>query len=166
MTEALDGYVDWENHPEPLYCSGLFTRMEAHRHEPLRAIVKDYVESPEPWSASQVPQMYADLEELHMLGILVRDIHQGNYLEGRLIEFSMAWTMYHICLDRATPAGIKEMRFMEPYKFENMIDQWAHWHQEEVEKPEGHLNWHSNKEEDFGVDPRLYDWHKWEKWED
>lgn len=125
ITEVLGEYVDWENHPEPLSCSGLFTRMEVHRHEPLRAIVKDYVESSGPWVASQVPQMYADLEELHKLGILVRDIHQGNYLEGKLVDFSMAWTMYHICIDRATPAGVKEIRSQDPRRFENMVDEWA-----------------------------------------
>lgn len=166
ITEVLGEYVDWESHPEPLECSGLFTRMEAQRHEPLRAIVKEYIESSEPWAASQVPQMHADLEELHKLGILVRDIHQGNYLEGKIIDFSMAWTMYHICLDRATPAGVKKMRFMEPYKFEAMIDHWAHCNREEIEKPEGLLRWHSNKEEDFGFDPRLYNWQKWVDIED
>lgn len=110
--------------------------------------------------------MYADLEELHKLGILVRDIHRGNYLGGKLVDFSMAWTMYHICFERASSAGIKEVRSMEPEKFEQMVDDWAQWHQEEIEKPKGLLRWHSDKEEDFGFDPRMYDWRKWEKVED
>lgn len=160
ITELSDEYVDWENHPEPLGCSGPFKRWEIHRHEPLRAIVKDYVESSGPWAAAQIPQMYADLEELHKLGILVRDIHPGNYLKGKIIDFSMAWTMPHICFERASPAGIKEVRSMEPYKFEQMVDDWTHWYEEEIEKPEGLLRSHSDKEEDFGFDPRLYNWQK------
>lgn len=166
ITKALGEYVDWETHPEPLYCCGPFRRSEVHRHEPLRAIVKDYVVSSRPWVASQVPQMYANLEELHKLGILVRDIHQGNYLGGKLIDFSMAWTAPHICFERASPAGIKEVRSMEPYKFEKMVDEWAQRHQEEVEKPEGLLKWHSDQEEDFGFDPRLHSWQKRVKIED
>lgn len=166
ITKVFGEYVDWENHPEPLSCSGLFWRWEAHRHLPLRAIVKDYVESSEPWVASQVPQMYADLEQLHKLGILVRDIHPGNYLNGKLVDFSMAWTMYHICLDRATPAGVKELRSLEPLNFENMVDEWAHWYEEKIEKPEGLLRRHSKKDEDLGFDPRLYNWKKWVEVED
>lgn len=110
--------------------------------------------------------MYADLEELHKLGILVRDIHPGNYLEGKLVDFSMAWTSPHICFERASPAGIKEVRSMEPYKFEKMVDEWAYWLNEEIEKPEELLRWHSDEEQDFGTDPRLYKWHKWVEIED
>lgn len=166
ITEVSGEYVDWENHPEPLRCSGPFRRWEVHRHEPLRAIVKDFVESSGPLVASQVPQMYADLEELHKLGVLVRDIHPGNYLEGKLVDFSMAWTSPHICFERASPAGIKEVRSMEPYKFEKMVDEWAYWLNEEIEKPEELLRWHSDEEQDFGTDPRLYKWHKWVEIED
>lgn len=94
VTKALGHeYVNWEKHPEPLDCSGVFSRWETHRHQPLRAIVKTYVESPESWTVSQLGQMYSDLEDLHKLGILVRDIHPRNYLRGKLVDFSMAWTI-------------------------------------------------------------------------
>lgn len=164
VTEGLgEHFTDWEKHPEPLSCDGLFWRWEVHRHEPLRAIVKDYVEAPTPWIASQIPQMYADLEELHKLGILVRDIHQGNYLGGKLVDFSMAWAMYHICIDRANVHGVRKHRMVEPYKFERMMDDWAHWSEVVIEKPEALLRWHSKKDEDFGFDPRLCNWQKWEE---
>lgn len=39
-------------------------------------------------------------------------------------------------------------------------DEWAQWYQEKIEKPEGLLRRHSNKEKDFGFDPRLYNWQK------
>lgn len=169
VTEAMTGdFVDWETHPEPLDADGLFWRWEAHRHEPLRAIVKDYDESPDYCVASQISQMYYDLEELHKLGILVRDIHAGNYLGGKLIDFSMSWTMYHICIDRAGPREVKRIRLLESERFERMVYELAHnedWEEDDYELPEALLRWHTRKDEDLGYDIRLYDWQKWEKTE-
>ncbi|KAH8756245.1 kinetochore Sim4 complex subunit FTA2-domain-containing protein [Diaporthe sp. PMI_573] len=164
VTEASgEEWVDWEKHPKPLDCDGIFQRWETHRHQRLRAIVKEYIPSPEPWTASQIPQMYTDLETLHALGILVRDIHPGNYLGGKLVDFSRAWTMYHICLDRSTPGGLHRARLEEPSKFEEMIDMWAFIEGKEIEKPAGLLRWHSREDDDLGVDPRQYDWRKWKE---
>ncbi|KAK7699882.1 hypothetical protein SLS64_011312 [Diaporthe eres] len=157
VTVALgEEYIDWEKSLKPLDCSGIFTRFEAHRHARVRAIVKELVPSTEPWTAPQIPQIYADLEELHALGILVRDMHQGNYLGGKLINFSQAWIMYHPCLDRATPRGVKLRRQSEPQKFEEMIDVWAASEKVNIKKPAGLLMWHSGLESDFGIDPREY----------
>lgn len=129
VTERLhQDYVDWENHPDHLDCAGVFPRWEAHRQERLRAIVKDYVPDSgwmQPWTASQIPQMHAHLERLHELGIVFRDLHAGNYLRGKLVDFSMVWTMYPPGLDRATPAGVLRWRKRDPEAFEGMIDQWA-----------------------------------------
>lgn len=64
----------------------------------MKPVVKEYIPSTEPWTASQVPQMYSDLEALHKIGILVNDIHQGNFLGGKRINFGRgprgicAWT--------------------------------------------------------------------------
>lgn len=107
--------------------------------------------------------MYTDLETLHALGILVRDIHLGNYLGGKLVDFSRAWTMYHICLDRSTPGSLHRARLEEPSKFEEMIDTWAFIEGKEIEKPAGLLKWHSEEDDDLGVDPRQYDWRKWKE---
>lgn len=159
VTLALgEEYVDWGKHPEELDCSGVFTRFENHRHSRLRAIVKEYIRTSEPWTTPQIPQMYADLEDLHALGILVRDIHEGNYLGGKLVDFSQAWTMYHPCLDRSTARGVYVRRESEPHKFEQMVDEWAAAEQVEIEKPAGLLKWHSGHESDFGIDPRAYPW--------
>lgn len=167
VTEAMTGdFVDWEEHPEPLDCDGLFWRWEDHRHEPLRAIVKDYDTSSTSFTPAQVPQVYRDLEELHRLGILVRDLHAANYLGGKLIDFSMAWTMYHICVDRTSPLEVKRMRSAECDRFEATVTQVAaedDWEEDDITLPEELLRWHSNKVEDLGCDIRLYDWQKWDK---
>lgn len=178
VTEALGvDYVDWESHPDHLSCAGVFPRWEDHRHERLRAIVKDYVplKGRVPWAPSQIPQMYADLEKLHELGILVRDIHQGNYLNGKMVDFSRAWTMYHPCLDRVTWLSIRHSRLDDPEKFENMINQWAFNEDQEIDEfiPSALVTWRGRLDnadgvyvgrriEEAGVDPRLYDWRKWE----
>ncbi|SPQ27553.1 febd0a39-ca67-42db-b811-ab1929376945 [Thermothielavioides terrestris] len=71
-----------------------WTRHEQHRGLPVRAIVKDFVPGDRLTSA-QVRAMWPDLQELHSLGILVGDTHGGNYLGGKLVDFSRSLTMYH-----------------------------------------------------------------------
>lgn len=79
----------------------LWYRRGCNRHEHLRAIIKDFVDESTPdFEKSQILQMYDDIETLHSFGILIRDIPPGNYLGGKLIDFSRSWTMYHPCLDR------------------------------------------------------------------
>lgn len=64
--KVLDGDNQWE-------------RYECHRHEPLRAIVNEFVDESIPdFVSAQVPQIYDDLENLHSLGILIGDIHPIN----------------------------------------------------------------------------------------
>lgn len=44
-----------------------------------------------------------------------------------------------------------------------MIDIWAFQHKEVVvEKPEALSRWESDQSQDFGIDPREYNWRKWE----
>lgn len=71
--------------------------------------------------------------------------------------------MYHICLDRSTPGGLRRARLEEPSRFEEMIDMWAFTEGKEIEKPAGLLRWHSKEDDDLGVDPRQYDWRKWKE---
>jgi hypothetical protein len=54
-------------------------RFEQHRQLPIRAIVKELVDD-KPFEAAQLLQLWPELEELHKLGILVGDVHGGNYL--------------------------------------------------------------------------------------
>ena len=66
----------------------------------VRAIVKDLIAHEKGYvcrefKACQVLQMYEDLKTLHSLGMLVGDVHMGNYMNEKLINFSRAFTMYH-----------------------------------------------------------------------
>lgn len=47
-----------------------------------------------------------------------------------------------------------------------MVDMWAYIEGKEITKPEALIKWHSKKDEDLGVDPRLYNWQKWEQSEE
>lgn len=89
VTEACDtDYIDPETTDE-LDGQALWYRREWNRHDPLRAILKDFVEEGTPdFDKSQILQIYEDIETLHSLGILIRDIHPGNYLGGKIIDFS------------------------------------------------------------------------------
>lgn len=46
-------------------------------------------------------------EMCHLESISRRDhdIYPGNYLGGRVVDFNMAWTMYHLCLEPVDAVG-------------------------------------------------------------
>ncbi|KAK3985285.1 kinetochore Sim4 complex subunit FTA2-domain-containing protein [Cladorrhinum sp. PSN332] len=90
----------------------LWKRDAEFRDIPIYAIVKELVAAPDSHDDSeetqsrlkvlrpcQVRKLWEDLQEIHNLGIVVRDINYFNYLEGKLIDFSRAWTTFHPCSD-------------------------------------------------------------------
>lgn len=61
--------------------------------------------------------MVKDMDDLHKLGILVRDVTVSNYLGGKLIDFSRAWTVPHPVIRahfRMVSAKSKVARFRRP----------------------------------------------------
>lgn len=160
---------DYEAEVKDLDGENQWGRFECHRNEPLRAIVKELVEKGTPdFVSAQVPQMYDDLETLHSLGILVRDINPHNYLGGRLIDFSRSWTMPHPCLLNATDPSICEERKDELRQFWNMLWAWSNRNDPDLQVPERLKPYADDILGDnyLGVDPRNYDWGKWEDDED
>lgn len=130
----------------------------------MRAIIKDFVEEGTPdFEKSQTLQIYDDMEILHSLGIIIRDIHPGNYLGGKIIDVSRSWTMYHPYLDRISWANIYQLRQEEPQGFENMIVAWAtcNVHDTKIPIPKGLKQW-SGGLEGYGINPCDYNWIKWE----
>lgn len=146
---------------------GFWGRWEEHRGQSVRAIVKELValkpdeEGPLEFQASHVQQMWEDLDTLHSLGILVRDIHYANYLRGKLVDFSRAWTMYHPTLDLVRPSDLHTLRKTDVLDLEQLLyDFWRIESEsipENFELPRGLLactGW----SDDCGQDPREYDW--------
>jgi hypothetical protein len=154
-------YDSDDNDPK-LNGTNIWCRFEQHRGQPVRAIVKDLVtdEGSERWPGAfevkQIPEIWSDLKALHELGILVRDLHIGNYLRGKLADFSRAWTMYHPCLDenRVGPSGRRSLSTREARELQGMIDDSFGYDVEEVpddlhECAAGEIN---------GPNPTGYNW--------
>ncbi|KAH8774678.1 kinetochore Sim4 complex subunit FTA2-domain-containing protein [Diaporthe sp. PMI_573] len=143
---------------------GPWFRWEEHRGYHVRAIVKDLMVDGNgnlcgEFRSSQAPQMYEDLETLHSLGILVRDVHMGNYRDGKLVDFSRAFTMYHPGLDRPVEYLMERCRFEEGMNLLEMVEDDGNAPDaSRVEFPQGLSRY---LEGDVGIDPRDYNWRKW-----
>lgn len=109
--------------------------------------------------------MWQDLQDLHALGILVRDIHSRNYIEGKLVDFGRAWTMFHPCFDEGDIDSLQKEREMELEDLEGLIlDYWDDERAgEDVDWPEvfqeamGNMDKYTSR-----GGRRNYDWRKWE----
>ncbi|KAK4161740.1 hypothetical protein QBC43DRAFT_357274 [Cladorrhinum sp. PSN259] len=125
-------------------------RYEEYRGYPIRAIVE---------------QMWKDVQRLYKLGILVRDITFANYIGGKLVDFSRAWTMYYPCFDWTTARHLKGNLQVEAQRLIELLYTWARINQVEhdaegydFEVPKG-LKECSIGEGDWqDEDPGSYDW--------
>lgn len=81
--------IDWQRQEEE-YDSPVTQR------RPLRAIVKELVDNKVPFTDNMVTQMKNDLKALRRMFVYVRDVRADNYLGGKLVDFSSAWTAPHI----------------------------------------------------------------------
>ena len=141
-------------------------RWEQHRALPIRAIVKQLVDD-DPFQTTQLGKLWLDLEQFHRLGIIVRDVHEGNYLGGgKLVDFSRALTMYHPCLDQVRPLILRGFRCDDPEGLENMLIAWSQCNPSEpidalesLQRFVGGYGPNGN----YGHDPREYDWRKTEE---
>jgi hypothetical protein len=154
---------DPEDNPGPWY------RMNEPlvRERPVHAIVKNLVTDPNPFSADHVSHMCNDLEELHKLGILVRDIKIDNYLGGKLVDFSRAWAMPNPSYDHIHPLHLQEQRQRNPHMLQECIVDWGlenRWDWDKVDFPRelDAFACGESEKDGYGTDPRRYDWRKWE----
>ncbi|KAI3328159.1 kinetochore Sim4 complex subunit FTA2-domain-containing protein [Ustulina deusta] len=102
---------DW-NRPE-LEESGQITR------KPFRALVKKLI--PSGVSVSNPCRMLGDLRQLRKLGIFQRDIYARNYKAGLLVDFSVAWTEPHWCLELMGPYQLRLEKKRDLGMFDAMI---------------------------------------------
>lgn len=68
-------------------------RCEEDVEQPIRAIIKEFVEDDDFEEAFKRDRIFAatmwrDLEDLHSLGILRCDIYMGNYIGGKLVDLN------------------------------------------------------------------------------
>ncbi|KAL2128345.1 hypothetical protein VTI74DRAFT_9306 [Chaetomium olivicolor] len=142
-------------------------RCEEHRHLPVRAIVKDLCTESGYFTPSDIAGIWRDLEGFHELGILVRDVRIGNYMGGKLIDLNWSWTMPHPSFIYLSEAALNEERRLDAHSLRMAIldhgdeEKWC-W--SEVEIPEDLINcaigYGLGR---YGIDPREYDWRRWEE---
>ncbi|KAK4157418.1 kinetochore Sim4 complex subunit FTA2-domain-containing protein [Chaetomidium leptoderma] len=137
-------------------------RHEQHRELPVRAIVKELV-ARKAANPAQAPGMWADLQALHSLGIFVKDTHGGNYLGGKLVDFSRSWTMYHPAMEQIRASKLKDLMLDELQQLLDHYYFWANSSAEPIAIPQdlkSFCSGHIDRYKDF---PRAYNWLKWEK---
>ncbi|CAJ2502651.1 Uu.00g100450.m01.CDS01 [Anthostomella pinea] len=108
---------------------------------PGRGIVKQLVQDKPEFRRSMIPQMMKDIESLHKLGIYVGgNIRADAYLDGKLIDFSRAWTVPHDRLDGEMGSPDDLTGFEDFEAFDHLIDRWNEEHprqQEGLRKEKG-----------------------------
>lgn len=173
VTPMITGDLEYEpDDEEPLGTPNgekTWGRWEEHRGQPIRGIVKELVEDDDFEEALKTGRvssstMWRDLEDLHALGILVRDIHMGNYIGGRLVDLSWAWTMYHPGLDQIRPRDLARLRRLDTHGLLVMLQDW--WMEtlvvDELAIPES-LQRCGVGENGHGTDPWGYNWLRWKE---
>ena len=145
----LNGYNFWRRH-------------EQHRGLSVRAIVKELVPR-EALNPNQAQGMWAGLQALHSLGIFVGDTHGGNYLGGKLADFSRSWTMYHPAMVQIYDSALQELMLNELqhlldycYVLRNSLSKMITIPQDLEAFCSGHIAKYKNL-------PRAYNWLRWEK---
>lgn len=148
----------------------IWTRSKDDQGQPVRAIVKELVEEDEGFQPQQLPKMWKDLQAFHTIGILVVDIHERNYVGGKLVDFRGAFTMFHPYFEHPqqnNPVGGDAKRFKSMVM---LTDYRGGKHDGDDEQGEYELDWLrefgrmlNDAGEFIGIDPSDYDWGKWEE---
>ncbi|AEO58194.1 hypothetical protein MYCTH_2305389 [Thermothelomyces thermophilus ATCC 42464] len=147
-------------------------RWEVHRHLPVRAIVKELVTDYTPFVPSRLHDHWRDLEDLHKLGILVRDIGPRNYMaSGKLIDFSRSWTMPSPCFEAIDRVELLRQRHNDALNLHvsivhfGMGERWD-WGDPGYDGPTTLEAHYGVPDGDplgyYGIDPTAYDWRRWE----
>lgn len=97
----------------------------ASKRQSLRAIVKELIPQRTPFVEKMISQMRKDLFALRRMGVYTRDIRQENYRNGKLLDFSVAWTVPHLMLsEKLRPAEyIERDRAWELSLFDAMVEE-------------------------------------------
>jgi serine/threonine protein kinase len=157
----------------PLNGDNSWGRYEEHRDMPVQAIVKQLATGSMGFGPALPKDLWRDLKDLHRLGILVRDLKIGNYIDGKLVDFGHSWTMPCPSLAAIHPRRFTSEREGEVLNLEVAVVEWdmaGEWGESEVEIPQELQDCASGEgqsKEDgtdrFGNNPTSYDWRKWEE---
>jgi hypothetical protein len=107
--------------------------------------------------------MWADLKSLHSLGIFVGDTHGGNYLGGKLVDFSRSWTMYHPALVQIRNSILEGLVLEE---LQDLLDYYYFkktFGLRTIAIPHDLEAFCSGHLAEYKFLPRAYNWLKWEE---
>ncbi|KAH6619605.1 kinetochore Sim4 complex subunit FTA2-domain-containing protein [Chaetomium sp. MPI-SDFR-AT-0129] len=165
LTPQQEAYIASKVTGDELDRNNFWGRDEQHRNLPVRAIVKELVSDEWP-TANQVQGMWPDLQAIHSLGIFVGDTHGGNYLGGKLVDFSRAWTMYHPALipTQNRSRELQGLMLEELQKLqENYYDLKNSLASERIEVPQDLDAFCAEHFDEYKNLPSAFNWLKWEK---
>ncbi|KAH6692542.1 kinetochore Sim4 complex subunit FTA2-domain-containing protein [Plectosphaerella plurivora] len=116
---------------------------ETREHIPVMGIVKDWIDGGELVDQCEeeerfyrnnlenhqciIRQASSNLENLHLLhkhGIVIRDLHSDQYINGKLVDLSYSWTTPHVLAqgDRFRPDwSLASLAARDLYEFQKMI---------------------------------------------
>ncbi|KAK3292461.1 kinetochore Sim4 complex subunit FTA2-domain-containing protein [Chaetomium fimeti] len=146
----------------------LWRRSEETRHLPIRAIVKELATDFVPFRPSDVTGMWGGLQDFHRLGILVRDVTVFNYMGGKLVDLSRAWTWPHPALTYYDDAAVEDERWLDSHYLRKIIiefcwgERWD-WDLDEIPEELTDCALKRSNVDTYVADPRQYDWLKWEQ---
>lgn len=129
------GYILLTSDQEALIERGdnRWNRRPENKGKPLRCILKEYI-NPDvpPFIYDMIPMMRANIINLNKLGVIAFDLRKGNYMNGKIVDFSQAHTVPHIELDWISSwnpqSRITELCAKDYICFDDMIDEWNEEH--------------------------------------
>ena len=91
------------------------------KREPLRAIVKDLIDSDVEFVKNDVYKILRHLKHLHRLGIYPMDVTSRNYRAGSLVDFSAAMTEPHYLFQTRSKSQVVLYKQNDFILFDRMV---------------------------------------------
>lgn len=90
--DDLENLDNWDPASQQL------ARQEEQR--PLHGIIKEFIQHDSPFGPQHAYRMLSDLRQLHRCGIVVWDVNEDAYANGKLVDFSKAVVAPHTLFDQ------------------------------------------------------------------
>lgn len=114
--------------------AALQLEFQQESRRPLRAIVKDFIHGDVPFSPQHASGMIRDLHQLHRCGIVVWDLKEDAYLDGKLVDFSKAVVVPHMMFDKRLRIDLdilaRDAVYADLSYLGSLFDEWNDEHED------------------------------------